>query len=121
MGLALLAGAAGGVVWAAMVAWLRDRYNANEILVSLMLVYVAELLLSYLVHGVMRDPDGFGFPQSRLFGDGFLLPVFPGTRLHVGILLAILASALGWMFLLCLFVGFRVPVGGSGALSRKSV
>src|SRR5690606_10095512 len=82
--LALLMGALGGAVWAALVAWLRDRYHANEILVSLMLVYVAQLLLSYLVHGVMRDPDGLGFPQSRLFDDSFLLPVWPGTRLHLG-------------------------------------
>src|SRR5690606_34568952 len=65
--LALLAGVAGGMAWAAITALLRDRFNANEILVSLMLVYVAELLLSWLVHGALIDPDGFGFPQSRLF------------------------------------------------------
>ena len=86
---AIMAGALGGMFWAALVAWLRDQFNANEILVSLMLVYVAELLLSYLVHGALRDPDGFGFPQSRLFSDGFLLPsVLQGTRLHLGIVLA---------------------------------
>ncbi|MDN5842919.1 MAG: ABC transporter permease, partial [Alcaligenaceae bacterium] len=117
--LALLAGAVGGAFWAAIVAWLRDRYNANEILVSLMLVYVAQLLLSYLVHGVMRDPDGFGFPQSRLFDDGFLLPVWPGTRLHLGIVLAVLASVLAWVFLSRMFAGFRLTVGGLAPLAAR--
>src|SRR3546814_14276629 len=108
MTLALLAGAAGGSFWAAITAWLRDRYNANEILVSLMLVYIAQLLLSYLVHGVMMDPDGFGFPQSRLFSDGFLLPiVLPGTRLHLGIVLALLAAVAGWLYLSRSFSGFK--------------
>ena len=63
----LFAAALGGAAWAAITAWLRDRFNANEILVSLMLVYVAQLLLAWLVHGVWKDPEGFGFPQSKLF------------------------------------------------------
>src|SRR5690606_40660137 len=79
--LALLAGVLGGMAWAAITACLRDFFNANEILVSLMLVYVAELLLSYLMHGALMDPDGFGFPQSKLFSDGWLIPILiPGTR-----------------------------------------
>ena len=60
----LLAGVVGGMAWAALVALLRDRFNANEILVSLMLVYVAEQLLVYLVNGPWMDPDGHNFPQS---------------------------------------------------------
>ncbi|MDS1140558.1 ABC transporter permease [Pusillimonas sp. SM2304] len=120
IGLALLAGAAGGMLWAAITAWLRDRYNANEILVSLMLVYVAQLLLSYLVHGVMMDPDGFGFPQSRLFSDGFLLPVIlPGTRLHLGLLLALLAALAGWLYLSRSFSGFKLQVGGMAPLAAR--
>lgn len=111
--LALAAGMAGGALWAAITAWLRDRFNANEILVSLMLVYVAELLLSYLVHGVLIDPDGFGFPQSKLFSDGFLLPIIlSGTRLHLGLLLALAASVLGWLYLSRSFSGFKLQVGG---------
>jgi len=128
--LALAAGAVGGAIWGGIVAWLRDRYNANEILVSLMLVYVAQLLLSYLVHGVLMDPDGFGFPQSRLFSDGFLLPmVIPGTRLHLGIVLALLAALLGWVFMARSFSGFKLQVGGmapraaryAGFSARKSL
>lgn len=101
------------------MAWLRDRYHANEILVSLMLVYVAQLLLSYLVHGVMRDPDGFGFPQSRLFDDGFLLPVWPGTRLHLGFGLALVAALAAWLLLSRLFAGYRLTVGGLAPLAAR--
>lgn len=117
---ALAAGAVGGMLWASIVAWLRDRYNANEILVSLMLVYVAQLLLSYLVHGVLMDPDGFGFPQSRLFADGFLLPaVIPGTRLHWGAVLALLAAVAGWLYLSRSFSGFKLQVGGIAPLAAR--
>src|SRR5690606_39072719 len=118
--LALLAGAVGGMLWAGITAWLRDRYHASEILVSLMLVYVAQLLLSYLVHGAMMDPDGFGFPQSRLFSDGFLLPaIVPGTRLHLGILLALMAALLGWLYLSRSFSGFKLQVGGMAPLAAR--
>jgi simple sugar transport system permease protein len=117
---ALAAGAVGGMLWASIVAWLRDRYNANEILVSLMLVYVAQLLLSYLVHGVLMDPDGFGFPQSRLFADGFLLPaLIPGTRLHWGAVLALLAAVAGWLYLSRSFSGFKLQVGGIAPLAAR--
>ena len=61
--LSLLAGAIGGLAWSAITAALRDFFNANEILVSLMLVYIAQLLLAWLVHGALRDPAGHNFPQ----------------------------------------------------------
>lgn len=116
----LAAGALGGMAWAAIVALLRDRFNANEILVSLMLVYVAQLLLNYLVHGPLRDPDGFNFPQSRLLSQGFLLPeLLEGYRLHVGILIALAASAIGWLFLSRSFAGFRLQVGGMAPAAAR--
>ena len=116
----LVAGALGGMAWAAIVAFLRDRFNANEILVSLMLVYVAQLLLNYLVHGPLRDPEGFNFPQSRLLSEGFLLPaLIDGYRLHVGIVLALLASAAGWLFLARSFAGYRLQVGGMAPAAAR--
>ncbi|WP_219118008.1 ABC transporter permease [Janthinobacterium sp. UMAB-56] len=130
IGVALLAGMAGGMAWAGLVAWLRDRYNASEILVSLMLVYIAQLLLSYLVYGVLRDPDGFNFPQSKLLSDGLLLPMLiSDTRLHVGIVFASLASLGGWLYLSRSIAGFRLRVGGmapaaaryAGFSSRKTL
>jgi len=126
----LLAGMAGGMAWAAITAWLRDRFNASEILVSLMLVYIAQLLLSYLVYGVLRDPEGFNFPQSKLLSDGLLLPtILADTRLHIGIVFALLASFGGWLFLSKSISGFRLRVGGmapaaaryAGFSSRKAL
>lgn len=117
---ALLCGVLGGMLWAGITALLRDYFNANEILVSLMLVYVAQHLLSYLVHGALMDPDGFGFPQSSLFSDGFLLPaLIPGTRLNIAILLAGVVAVLGWLFLNRSMSGFRLRVGGMAPLAAR--
>ncbi|HEY0846858.1 MAG TPA: ABC transporter permease [Noviherbaspirillum sp.] len=116
----LLAGMLGGMAWASITAFLRDRFNANEILVSLMLVYVAQLLLSLLVHGPLRDPEGFNFPQSRMLSDGFLLPnILEGTRLHLGFAMALVASAVGWVFLTRSFAGYRLQVGGMAPLAAR--
>ena len=108
-----LAGAAGGGLWAAVPAWLRTRFRTNEILVSLMLVYVAQLLASWLVHEPWKDPDGFNFPQTKLFAESALLPILvPGTRLHAGFLLALAALVAGYVFLQRSFMGFQLQVAG---------
>ena len=81
----LLAGIAGGAFWGGITALLKDKFNANEILVSLMLVYVAQFGLAYCVQGPLQDPDGLGFPQSALFASAASMPVIlGGTRLHLG-------------------------------------
>ena len=109
----LVAGMAGGMLWAAIPAFLRTRYNANEILVSLMLVYVASFVLSLLVHDAWRDPEGFNFPQSKMFTDAALLPnLLPETRLNVGLFLALAAVALGWLFMRKSLVGYQMRVAG---------
>ena len=109
----LFAGVLGGMAWAAIVALLRDRFNANEILVSLMLVYVAQLLLSYVVHGPLKDPAGFGFPQSPMFDRAARLPLLlEGTRLHVGFLLALAAAAAAWLLLARSVIGLQLRVAG---------
>jgi general nucleoside transport system permease protein len=113
MWLGMLAGAIGGALWAGIVALLRDQFNANEILVSLMLVYVANLLLSYLVFGPWKDPQGFNFPQTVTFDDGTLLPrIFKGFRLHWGFVIALLAAAAMAVFLFRSFKGYQLQVGG---------
>jgi simple sugar transport system permease protein len=107
------AGAVAGMLWAAIPAWLRTRFNANEILTSLMLVYIATLLLSWLVHGPWRDPEGYNFPQSRLFADSALLPnLVAETRLNAGILIALSIVALAWVFVRRHIVGFEMRVAG---------
>ncbi|MEO1091305.1 MAG: ABC transporter permease [Pseudomonadota bacterium] len=109
----LLAGAVSGLAWAAIPAFLRTRFGVNEILVSLMLAYVALLVLSTLVHGPWRDPDGFNFPQSRYFPDSGLMPiVVDGTRLHVGFPLALLVAGIVWLMLARTVIGFQLDVTG---------
>ncbi len=109
----VIAGAAGGMAWAAIPAWLKTRFNANEILTSLMLVYVATLLLSWLVQGPWRDPEGFNFPQSKMLADAALLPVvLSGTRLNAAFLIALAAVAVAWAFFARSLVGFQMRVAG---------
>jgi simple sugar transport system permease protein len=109
----MLAGAAGGMAWGAIPALLRNRFNANEILVSLMLSYVAIQILGYLVHGPWRSPEGYNFPETRLFGDDGLMPVLvSGTRLHAGVFLALAAVAAVWVYMARTFSGFQVAVVG---------
>lgn len=111
--LMFLAGALGGMAWAAIPALLRTRFNTNEILVSLMLVYVATLTLSWLIHGPWRDPDGYGFPQSRMFEGGALLPILlEGTRTHAGVLLTAVALGLALVFFRWSLVAFQMRVAG---------
>ena len=118
--LILFCAALGGAGWAAITAWLRDRFNANEILVSLMLVYVAQLLLSWLVHGALRDPQGFGFPQSKLFESTARMPVIlAGTRLTIGFPIALATAALAWWVLARSLIGFQLKVAGLAPLAAR--
>ncbi|MBX2806953.1 MAG: ABC transporter permease [Hyphomicrobiales bacterium] len=118
--LVCLAGALGGMAWAAIPAFLRTRLNTNEILVSLMLVYVATLLLGMLVHGPLRDPDGFNFPESRLFHDAATLPALvAGTRAHVGFLVAIIAVIVAWILLRSHMIGFQIKVVGQAPRAAR--
>ena len=115
-----LAGALGGMAWAAIPAFLRTRFNTNEILVSLMLVYVATLLLSILVHGLLRDPDGQNFPESRLFHDSALLPLLVDqTRAHIGFLIAIAIVAIAWVLLRSHILGFQIKVVGQAPRAAR--
>jgi simple sugar transport system permease protein len=116
----IVAAALGGMAWASITAWLRDRFSANEILVSLMLVYVAQFLLSYMVHGPWRDPAGFGFPQSALFADPARMPrILEGTRLNLGFVLALVAAAAAWVLLARGFIGFQLKVAGLAPLAAR--
>lgn len=118
--LMLIAGVAGGMVWSAIPALLKTRFNTNEILTSLMLTYVALLVLSYLIHGPWKDPDGQNFPESRLFNEGAVLPVLiDETRLNVGWLLALFCVAAGWVFMARHIVGFQIKVIGIAPMAAR--
>jgi general nucleoside transport system permease protein len=118
--LVMLAGLLGGMFWAAIVAVLRDRFNASEILVSLMLVYVAEMTLSYLVYGPWKDPQGYNFPQTITFLEMTRVPrLMEGLRANVGVLLALGAVAVFVVFLFRTYQGFQLQVGGVSPLAAR--
>lgn len=109
----LLAGVLGGMAWAGLTALLRDKFNANEILVSLMLVYVAVQVLGYLVFGPWKDPHGYNFPQTATFEAAARIPkLFAGSRVNIGVLLALAGVVLVWVFLFRTRAGFAQQVGG---------
>ncbi len=109
----LLAGIAGGIAWAALVAVLRDRFNAGEILVSLMLVYVAVLLLGWIVEGPWKDPQGYNFPQTITFLPATQVPrLVAGMRPTIGVVIALVLAGATWAFLFRHYAGFALQVGG---------
>ena len=104
---------AGGAGWAAVPAYLKNRFGANEILTSLMLVYVAQLFLDWLVRGHWRNPEGFNFPESRSFSDGQILPeILSSGNAHFGAILALVAVAVAWFMMGSTIRGFQVKVIG---------
>jgi len=118
--LVLVAGTLGGMLWAAIAAFLRDRFNANEILVSLMLVYVAEQLLSYLVYGPWKDPRGYNFPETVTFLDAARVPrLLEGSRANVGVLVALACVVGVWFLLFRTHAGFKLTVGGLAPLAAR--
>ena len=126
----ILAGVVGGMFWAGITALLRDKFNANEILVSLMLVYVAVQVLSYMVGGPWMDPKGFNFPQTQTFEASTRIPrLFSGSRVSIGALLAVVGVVVVWVFLFRTRAGFAQQVGGlapaaaryAGFSSRKAL
>ncbi|MFT3956675.1 MAG: ABC transporter permease [Piscinibacter sp.] len=126
----LLAGVLGGMVWGGIVALLRDRFNASEILVSLMMVYIADMVLSYLVYGPWKDPMGYNFPQTITFLKSTQVPrLFDGSRVNIGVLIALAAVLAFWVLLFRTYAGFQLQVGGlapaaaryAGFSSRKAL
>jgi simple sugar transport system permease protein len=111
--LMFIGGMIGGMAWAAIPAVLRNRFGISEILTSLMLVYVAELLLDFLVRGPWRDPKGFNFPQTVMFSESSrLVGLFEGGRLHAGVFIAIFAVVLAFVVFRKSLFGFAVTASG---------
>lgn len=109
----VMMGALGGAAWAGLAAGLRTRFNANEILVTLMLTLIAIQVMNYLLVGPWKDPKGFNFPQSVTFPDAAMLPILiSGTRVNISILAALLFSLLAWVMMRHRMSGYRLLVGG---------
>ena len=108
----LLLGVLGGMVYAAVPAILKTRFGTNEILTSLMLVYVAQLFLDWLARGPWRNPEGHNFPDSRTFSDGQLLPTIPGTDIFMSFPAAVLIALAAWFVMRWTRFGFQIRVLG---------
>ena len=109
----VLAGALGGALWGAIPALLKTRFNAEETLTTLMLAYVANHLLSYMVNGPWRDPEGMNFPQSIMFSDSALFTILlEGSRVNTSIFITAFAILAFWMFNAKSFLHFQIEVGG---------
>src|SRR6476660_2995604 len=116
----LLLGAAAGALYALLPALGKVRFGASEILTSLMLVYVADLLLDYLVRGPWRDPHGYNFPTTAEFDPVATVPtLIEGSRLHIGALIALLVVAIAWTVLGRTIKGFEIRVVGAAPKAAR--
>ncbi|MDB5473480.1 MAG: transporter permease [Devosia sp.] len=112
--LMVLAGVAGGMVYAAVPAFLKVRLNVNEILTSLMLTYASVQLIYYLIRAPWKDPMGMGFPQTRMFSEAARLPtIMPGTIVHLGVPIAIVVALIAWFIMSRSVFGYQMKVVGA--------
>jgi hypothetical protein len=116
----LIFGMIGGMAYAAIPAFLKARLNTNEILSSLMLVYVAQLLLDWTVRGPWRNPEGFNFPETRNFNDYAVLPRIVETgQAHWGFAFALIAALVLWFIMRRTLKGFEISVLGESARAGR--
>jgi ABC-type uncharacterized transport system permease subunit len=119
--LMLVAGMIGGALYAGIPALLKTRFNTNEILTSLMLVYVAQLFVDWLARGIFRDPNGNNFPGSIRFPPAARVPEIytPQGDAHWGVVIAVVVAVLVWIMMSRTLKGFEVRVlGGSPRAGR---
>ena len=120
--LMILAGGIGGWIWAMIPAVLRVRFGTNEILVSLMLVYVAEQLLASMALGALRNPEGMGFPGSRNLAQWTSSAnpeLWQGSGVHYGVLAAMVAVIFAYVVLSRHIFGFQVRLAGQAPRAAK--
>ncbi|MET3774979.1 simple sugar transport system permease protein [Rhizobium alvei] len=119
--LMLIFGMVGGALYAAIPALLKTRFNTNEILTSLMLVYIAQLFLDWLVRGPWRNPEGQNFPETRLFdASGVLPPIWDASgRAHWGFVFAIVIAIALWFMMEFTLRGYQVKVLGQSARAGR--
>lgn len=111
--IALAAAAAGGAIWAAIAAFLRAKFGVLEVISTIMLNFIAANLVSYLVRGPLQEPTRV-YPQTEIIAEVARLPrMWPGTRLHAGLVLAVAAAACAWWFLARTAAGFRLRATGA--------
>jgi len=108
-----------GGLWAGLAGWLRTRFQANEVITTLMLNYIATYFLAFMVYGPMQDKSGYDFPQSDVLADALHLPLLAeGLRVHVGVFIAAAAVVLVFFFWKST-QGFRTDLIGQGSLISR--
>ncbi|MGY6550214.1 MAG: ABC transporter permease [Roseinatronobacter sp.] len=118
--LMMVAGMAGGMAYALIPAVLKVRLRVNEILVSLMLVYVADLLMDWLVRGPWRDPFGFNMPQTVTFAREATLPLlFDGGRMNLGSVIALAVVAVAAVVMARTLKGFEIRLVGQAPRAAR--
>ncbi len=120
--LMVLAGALGGWCWAMIPALLKVKFGTNEILVSLMLVYVAEQLLASVSLGLLKNPQGFGFPGSRnlqSYESAFNAELIEGSGMHWGVVAAFIAVILSYVLLNKHILGFNIRLTGEAPRAAR--
>lgn len=120
--LMVLAGAFGGWLWAMIPALLKVKFGTNEILVSLMLVYVAEQFLASMSLGLLKNPEGFGFPGSRnlqQYASAHNAELIAGTGMHWGIVAALVAVIFAYVLLARHQLGFAIRVTGEAPRAAR--
>lgn len=115
----LLAGFLGGALWGLIPGFLKARFGVNEIITSLMLNYVAILWLEHLFFGPWRDPAGRGFPGTAMFPEQLWLPRFWGTRIHLGLMLGLLAALCIGLLLAYTRWGYEIRVMGANQRAAR--
>ena len=118
----VIAGALGGWVWAMIPAILKVKFGTNEILVSLMLVYVAENILASVASGLLRNPEGMGFPGSRNLNQwdaASNLELIPNTGMHWGVVAALIAVIFAYVLLSRHIQGFNVRLTGEAPRAAR--
>ena len=117
----LVASALGGAAWAGLSALLRVRFSVNETISTLLLNFVALDLMLYLVYGPWRSAQGTGQPVSELVPTAYQIPLFPGTQINIGLVVAVVASGAGFVFFRYSRAGFMLRVvGRNQAAARRS-
>ena len=116
----LLSGMLSGLLWAALTAYLKTHFRCNEILTTIMLNYIALNALLYAIHGPLKDPDGFNFPESALFGDATLLPLLhEDFRLNISIFFGLSAVVAVWTLMSRTWMGYQIQVLGEDAKAAR--
>jgi ABC-type uncharacterized transport system permease subunit len=116
----LAAGALAGALWAGIAAWLRSRFRVLEVISTIMLNFVALHSVGYLVRGPLQEPLRI-YPQSDALPDVARLPrLIAGTRLHWGLVAAVIAAALLWWVLRHTAAGFRLRASGANPQAARS-